>query len=282
MTVSKAVDSLCLTVEGPGRGPCVVAPQRSTLCPWNVAAGSLLDFVGILPVPAPPCHCHLCTGITKKAIATSKQMARSSQLSPAPSSCHWGPSSGFGTQDAGPQEPPLPNYSCWPGLALTVGEEAPAACLPGSQEEEGKCDTGPPLRSLLFWGPQGSRDEPPQSPSQLFLGESKRGATARSACLQLPLSSASLLCWPCAHQTIHYGEGGGLYPSGTPLAASVLLQSLPPVLTCPTCPPMSMENSSLFHLRGDRMVFQGQSKQHLGIIFYLDACLFTAKLLCIS
>lgn len=109
----------------------------------------------------------------------------------------------------GPQEPPLPNYCCWPGLALTVGEEAPAVCLPGSQEEEGKCDTGPPLGSLLFWGPQGSRDEPPQSPSQLFLRESKRGATARSSCLQLPLSSAPLLCWPWAHQTIAYGGGVG-------------------------------------------------------------------------
>lgn len=108
MTLSKVVDLLCLTVEGPGQGPCVVAPQRSTLCPWNVAAGSLLDFVGILPVTAPPCHCHLCTGIMKKAITTSKQMARSPQLSPTPSSCQCGPSSGFGTQDAGPRNPHSP------------------------------------------------------------------------------------------------------------------------------------------------------------------------------
>lgn len=263
MTVSKVVDLLCLTVEGPDRGPCVVTPQRSTPCPWNVAAGSLLDFVGILLVPAPPCHCHL---------SSRKKPSQHQSKWPTLPSSHPHPL----------QEPPLPNYCGWPGLALTVGEEAPAVCLPGSQEEEGKCDTAPPLQSLLFWGPQGNRDEPPQSPSQPFLGESKRGATARSSCLQLPLSSAPLLCWPCAHQTGAYGGGGGLYPSGTPLAASVLLPSLPPVLTCPVCPSTSMENSSLFRLRGDRMVFQGQSKQHLGIIFYLDACLFTAKLLCIS
>lgn len=280
MTVSKVVDFLCLTVEGPDRGPCVVTPQRSTPCPWNVAAGSLLDFVGILLVPAPPPAI-----VTSHHEKSHRNIKANGPLFPALTGTLFlsvGIFFRLRYPGCGPQEPPLPNYCCWPGLALTVGEEAPAVCLPGSQEEEGKCDTGPPLRSLLFWGPQGSRDEPPQSPSQLFLRESKRGATARSSCLQLPLSSAPLLCWPWAHQTIAYGGGGGLYPSGTPLAASVLLSSLPPVLTCPVCPPTSMENSSLFRLRGDRMVFQGQSKQHLGIIFYLDACLFTAKLLCIS
>lgn len=38
-----------------------------------------------------------------------------------------------------PQEPPPPSHCCWPGLDLAVGEEAPAVCLPGSEEEEGKC-----------------------------------------------------------------------------------------------------------------------------------------------
>lgn len=83
LVISKVVGLLCLTVEGPGRDPCAVASQRSTLCPWNVAAGSLLDFVGVLPVVS-RCHCHLCTCIMKirsftKAIAASKQMARSFQ-----------------------------------------------------------------------------------------------------------------------------------------------------------------------------------------------------------
>lgn len=116
--MSKVMGLLCLTVEGPGQGPCAVTPQRSTLCPWKVAAGSLLDFAGILPVMS-PYHCQLCTRITKvclftKATTTSKRMASSPQFHLSLSSCQWGPSSGLGTQGAGPRNPhPYPLLLAW-------------------------------------------------------------------------------------------------------------------------------------------------------------------------
>lgn len=125
-----------LTVEGPGQGPCVLASQRSTLCPWNVAASSPLDFAGILPVIS-PYHCHLCTCFTKtclftEVLTTSQRVASSPQLHCPCSSHQWGPSSGSGTQDAGPRNPPT--HCCWPGLALAIDEDAPAVHLAGSEE----------------------------------------------------------------------------------------------------------------------------------------------------
>lgn len=113
LTVSKVVPLLCLTVEGPGQGPCALASQRSILCPWNVAAGSPLDVAGILPVLS-PYRCHLCICIMEaclftEALMTSQRMASSLQLHCPRSSCQWGPSSGLSTQGAGPRNPhPLP------------------------------------------------------------------------------------------------------------------------------------------------------------------------------
>lgn len=72
-------------IEGPGQGPCVLASQRSSLCPWNVAASSPLDFAGILPVIS-PYHCHLCTCFTKTCYVhrSPHNLTASGQLSPAP------------------------------------------------------------------------------------------------------------------------------------------------------------------------------------------------------
>lgn len=148
-------------IEGPGQGPCVVASQRSTLCPWNVAAGSLLDLAGILPVTSPYCR-HLCTCVTKSHL----DIKASSRLFPASPLTFTlflpvGTFFRLGYPECQPQEPPFPTHFCWPGLALAMGEEAPAVHSPGSEEEEVRCDKGPSLQSLLFWGPQGSTDEPP-------------------------------------------------------------------------------------------------------------------------
>lgn len=232
-------------------------PQRSTLCPWNVAAGSptwiLLEFpqshhpaaitITFIPVSRKPACLQKLSRLQSKWPHHPIPTCHSRSLSPAREGLPqaWVPRV---PAPGPPSQLPLA-WSC-----LGCRPERPAVCSlrgwGGGAQSGGMWHLPGPLPDLSSsWASRGRADEAPTPRANLPCGRgqerSRRQEPPASNCL--PRSSPVLSCPPGLQLTLLPQCGGARSSQGAPISFLLLLMS-PPALTAPSTLPSGPGNSS--------------------------------------